>query len=108
MKLKALRSFTYATRRLLPGDIFDMPERTRIQRQQALAIIAQKRAKKIRETVEIPPPPPAIAEQISATVTATDDVKAARDEYEQALGKRPFPGWGVGILREKIAAAKNA
>lgn len=35
------------------------------------------------------------------------DVAALRAEYQTLVGKRPFPGWGADVLREKIAAASE-
>lgn len=43
---------------------------------------------------------------ISAAEAAKAEVKALRVEYQEALGKKPFPGWDAYTLREKIAAAK--
>lgn len=34
-----------------------------------------------------------------------DEMRALREAYEEALGKRPFMGWDAETLREKIAAA---
>jgi hypothetical protein len=45
-------------------------------------------------------------DMVAAAPTVADGIAAARDEYERALGKRPFNGWNVATLREKIAAAK--
>ena len=39
--------------------------------------------------------------------TADDEpLRAARTDYEAVLGKKPFHGWDVATLREKIQAAK--
>jgi hypothetical protein len=38
---------------------------------------------------------------------ASDELQAARADYEAAIGKKPFHGWDVATLREKIAAAKS-
>lgn len=35
-----------------------------------------------------------------------DDLADARAEYESVLQKKPFHGWDVATLREKISAAK--
>jgi hypothetical protein len=35
------------------------------------------------------------------------DLPALRDEYERAVGKRPFNGWDAAKLIEKIAEAKR-
>ena len=36
---------------------------------------------------------------------ASDELTEVRAEYQRVLGKRPFHGWSVDELREKIAAA---
>ena len=43
----------------------------------------------------------------SPPVAPAEGLTALRDEYERALGKRPFNGWDAATLREKIAAAKG-
>jgi hypothetical protein len=35
----------------------------------------------------------------------SEDIKAVRDEYEAKVGKRPFNGWSIETLKEKIAEA---
>jgi hypothetical protein len=34
---------------------------------------------------------------------AGEDIAELRAAYQQAFGKRAFPGWGADVLREKIA-----
>lgn len=46
--------------------------------------------------------PTAEAQQQSAP---DEDIASLRSEYEAAVGKRPFMGWGADKLREKIAEA---
>lgn len=36
------------------------------------------------------------------------DLMAARADYEQIFGKRPYHGWDAATLREKIGAAKQS
>lgn len=43
----------------------------------------------------------------SPAATPAEGLTALRDEYERALGKRPFNGWDAATLREKIAAVKG-
>jgi len=125
VKLKAVKGLTYNTRRLLPGDVFDASPRD------ARLLLAIRKAEAMREPVELPPPPPAVAEKIAATFVPPtppndpnpppippndpnpptpppDYLAALRAEYEAALGKRPFMGWDAATLREKIAAAKSS
>lgn len=103
MKLRAVKSFRYATRRLLAGDEFTASNRD------AKLLVAVRKATVVREPADVPPPPPAVAQQIGQTFGAlpSDELKALRQEYETRLGKRPFPGWSAEQLREKIAAANQ-
>lgn len=34
-----------------------------------------------------------------------DDLQALREEYTRIIGKRPYHGWDIKALREKINAA---
>jgi hypothetical protein len=38
--------------------------------------------------------------------TPEDELKALREEYQAAVGKRPFHGWDADTLKAKIAEAK--
>lgn len=38
-----------------------------------------------------------------AEVVAEDDLGSLREEYETAVGKRPFMGWDADTLRAKMA-----
>lgn len=88
MDLIATRRFTYATRRLLPGDRFVAADRI------ARVLIAVRRAEQAppEEPKEIPP---------------QDTLSMLRAEYERVLGKRVYHGWDEDELRAKIAAAKE-
>lgn len=33
----------------------------------------------------------------------TEDLPALRAEYQEKMGKRPFPGWGADELRKRMA-----
>lgn len=101
MKLRVMRNLTYATRRLLPGDVFEAKSR-----RDAKVLIATRKVEAVREPVDVPAPPPKVAEKIVAATSAPDERSALRVEYEKVLGKAPWVGWNTGQLREKIAAAK--
>lgn len=120
MKLVALRSFVYASRHLIPGDDFD----TKSERD-AKVLVGARKARLERAPVDLPPPPPAVAEQIKqafppaaapapaetsapGATDATDDLKSLRAEYESVIGKKPFGGWNAEQLRAKITEAKAA
>lgn len=78
--LIAKRSFKYATRQLVAGEVFQ----AKSLRDERL-LIAIKRA----ERPNNPPP-------------AADDLSAIRKEYVAKFGKRPFNGWNEAVLRSKI------
>lgn len=80
----AVRPFKYNSRMLAPGDSVV------ISRTFGRVFCAQRKVK--------PAPVP-------VPVDSEDELKAARAEYKDKLGKRPYSGWDVATLREKIAAA---
>ena len=84
MKLIATRRMTYATRRLLPGDIFAASASN------SRALIAIGKAKAAPDDDNAP------------------DLADLRNEYQQLSGKRPFHGWDAETLQAKIAEAKDA
>ncbi len=125
MRLRAVKPLTYATRRLLPGDVFET-----VRDRDARILIATRKVEAVRGEAPVPPPPPAVAEKIAAAIAPVapvepaagamstadvglvaepaDDLAVARADYEAALGRRPFHGWSAYTLRQKIAAAKGA
>jgi hypothetical protein len=94
--LMASKRMRYATRRLLPGDVFEASNRD------ARLLVALKKAS-VHYAPAYQPPPPAAA---PAVAHEADELKAARAEYEAAIGRKPFHGWGVEQLRAKIAEAR--
>ncbi len=135
MMMRATKALTYNTRRLLPGDEFEVTKPRDVR-----VLKAIRKAVEVREPVDLAPPTAEQAAVIAAAVAPTqpadtamqgpptpqdpldhdgdghkggstapaggDDLKAARAEYEAVLGKRPFPGWDLATLQEKIAAHK--
>lgn len=49
--------------------------------------------------------PDAPAAVPNATEEAPDELADLRAEYQEAVGKRPYHGWGADELRARIAAA---
>lgn len=97
--LHARRAFTYATRRLLPGDQFEAPDRD------ARILMVTRRARRAGVPALTPaaaPVEPPPADPDGAVL------KAAREAYEAVTGKRPYWGWDVETLNAKIAEAQNA
>lgn len=99
--LKAIKPLKYRTRRLLPGEDF----RVKNERE-ARVLVGLKKAERnanpnrkvalddAREKVGMAPISP-----------DSDDIKVWRDRYADKLGKRPFNGWSIDQLKEKIAEA---
>lgn len=99
IKMKATKALKYGTRRLAAGDDFE------VKRKRDAKILSG-----IGKAELAPAAPPAPAPQATppkpAPAPVADDLAAVRAEYEDVLGKRPFFGWGIESLREKIAAHK--
>lgn len=113
MRLRAVKPLHYATRQLVPGDVFET-----VRDRDARVLLATRKVERVRDPVEVPPPPPAVAEKIEAAVAPvepadvsdmaigripSDELAAARVNYEAAFGKRPYQRWDVETLRQKIA-----
>lgn len=130
MKLKAIRSLKYNTRRMEAGDEFEAPDKD------ARLLLATRKVTKMRDPVALAPPPPAVAKKIAAAIVpppkppstgaittsqmgsapaapplpsavVPSDLAAARAEYERVSGKKAFNGWDVATLQAKTAAAKT-
>lgn len=98
-KLKYPRGNTYKTRQLLPGQEFRVKNEA-----QARVLVHLKQAERLdnpnrkvalddaREQVGLPP-----------LSRDSDDIKVWRERYEERLGKRPWPGWSIAQLKERIA-----
>lgn len=105
--LVALKRFTYATRRLLPGDDFEVRNDSH-----ARALVAIGKARPARKPGTIAPPPAALLRKVEEAATGSmpavsvEDIAALRSEYEKVVGKRPFHGWNAEKLRQKIDEAR--
>lgn len=117
MRFKVLKKTKYRTRRLLPGDEMEFDQK-RDSRHWRTALVARGFIEPIREPVALAAPPRRLLAQLdhdgngkpggSSSPAPNPELAAARLEYETKLGKRPFPGWSVDILRARIAAADEA
>lgn len=100
--LKALRDMRYGTRRLKAGEEFEASG------QHAKVLVAVGRA----AVVAVTPAKP-LMESFTQRVTAAkaydaseaDELAAARAEYQEKVGRRPFHGWDAAELRKRIADA---
>lgn len=100
MHLKAIKPTKYLTRRLLPGDVFEVDD-SRGGNLMAKILLATRKAVKHREPGRIAPPPVELAAKIAAP--ETDELAELRAEYQAKIGKRPFHRWDADTLRQKIA-----
>lgn len=57
-----------------------------------------------RDRVALPEIPQSLVDKLSKPIPRVDDdIKAMREEYQAAFGKKPFNGWDAATLRAKIA-----
>lgn len=124
MKMRATKAFKYATRRLLPGDVFEVnrPRDVRILKAIRKAEDHGEIEDSPREApaapavdpVATPPAPPRDPldhdgdgqKGGSVAPPKTEDLAPLRAEYEATVGRRPFMGWDADTLRQKIADHK--
>lgn len=100
MKLRAIKPLKYDTRRLMPGDEFEVA-----RSRDARLLLATKRVSKVVEAPPAPAPAPVPAPAIDPPApSAPEDLSALRAEYEAAVGKKAYHGWSAEQLREKMAA----
>lgn len=97
MHMRALKSFSYNTRRLLPGDHFETKRDI-----DARLLEVNKRAERLRQPGKLPAPPASLATKVPP---AGEDISALRNEYAKVMGKRPFNGWDAETLKAKMAEA---
>lgn len=96
--LVATKSMVYATRRLLPGDVFQASN------MDARILLAIKKAKLERVPGAIEAPPRPIV--VNAPNAAGDDaLTKLRADYAEAVGKRAYHGWGAAELQRRIDEA---
>lgn len=120
--LIATKPFTYATRRLKPGDSFE--PRNRADRRLLLALkradpadgdgeaeVPRARTPSQPAPVQTaspspsPSPTPAPAPAPPPQPAAVDERVDLRKQYQKKTGNKPFAGWDAETLRKKIAAA---
>jgi len=98
-KLSALKSFSYATRRLLPGDTFEANNRD------ARILVAIGKAREVREAGTLPPPPADLTKNAKAPEVEKESLAKLRADYQEVVGKRPFNGWDAAELQKRIDEA---
>lgn len=124
MMLRATKRLTYRTRRLLPGDVFEVtrPQDARILKairkaEDHVEIEDSPREAPAAPVVDPAPTPPVPARDPlnhdgdghkggSVAQPRTEDLAAVRAEYEAVVGKRAYHGWTADDLRQKIADHK--
>lgn len=100
VKLIANKAMTYGTRHLEAGEPFEAIRRD------ARVLIAQKRAKeftgdylKPEAAPAAPPAPPS-----SPSVGRSSEIADVRAQYEAVTGRKPFNGWDLDTLQDRIKA----
>lgn len=104
MRLLAIKPLKYGTRRLMAGETFDCASP-----REARLLLAIKRARQDDAPIEQARPvetPAPIPTPAPPADPAADELKAAREAYEAAIGRKPFHGWSAEVLRTKIAEAQ--
>lgn len=121
-QMTATKMLSYDNRRLVPGEDFVARSHRDMK-----VLLATRKAKVKRLAGEVSAPPEALTAKIEVMVVPPNDLNppltppndlnppqppaydlaAARAEYEAKLGKRPYYGWDIEQLREKIAAAPS-
>ena len=51
--------------------------------------------------------PVAPAKPTAEATAGDDEIVAMRAEYERVIGRKPFAGWDIETLRQRIARAKD-
>jgi hypothetical protein len=99
--LKALKDFSYLTRRLKAGDSFTVPA------PMAKVLVAIKKAEAHREPGRVPAPPARVVRQAQAATPARD---ATSDDFLDrsipAVAK-DLPGLSVEDIRKHLSAEKR-
>ena len=97
--MKAIKPLKYRTRRLLPGDDF----RVKSDREAKVLVHLKKaeRTDNSNRNVALDD----AREKVGLTPLSKDseDIKEWRDRYTEKFGRRPFNGWSIDQLKEKIA-----
>lgn len=97
----ANQPMTYGTRRLLPGDEFQATRRD-------ADLLGRLGRAKLAEAKADPLGHDGNGKKVgSKAVTQSEELTALRTEYFEKFGKRPFHGWDVKAITEKLAEAKD-
>ena len=112
--MTALRPFRYANRALVAGEDFEAKGRTdaKILSGIGKARVREREMPTATEIKFVPADPMKTSVEDThipapAGTTDIDEISQARAEYAEVVGRRPFHGWDVAALREKIAAHKS-
>jgi len=101
IEMTAVKPLRYRTRRLLPGENFRVKNE-----QHARVLVHLKKAERNDNPNTKVALDDARAKVGMAPISKdSDDIKVWRDKYVETFGKRPFNGWSVDQLKEKITEA---
>lgn len=101
IEMRVVKPLKYKTRRLLPGENF------RVKSESEARILTHiKRAERVDNANRKVALDDRRAEVGMAPLSKdSEDIAVVRQEYFEKLGRRPFNGWDIPTLREKIAEA---
>lgn len=101
VNLKAVKALKYRTRRLLPDDDF----RVKSEREARVLVALGKAVRNDNANRKVALDDARAKVGLGPISADSDDIKVWRDKYAEKLGKRPFNGWSIEQLKEKIAEA---
>jgi hypothetical protein len=101
INLKAVKPLKYRTRRLLPGEDF----RVKSEREARVLVALKKAERNDNPNAKVALDDARERVGLNPISRDSEDIKVWRDKYADKFGKRPFNGWSIDQLKEKIAEA---
>lgn len=99
--LKAIKPLKYRTRQLLPGQDF----RVKNEREARVLVALKKAERNANPNRNVALDDARAKVGLTPLSKDSDDIKVWREKYFDTFGKRPFNGWSIAQLKEKIAEA---
>lgn len=99
--MTAVKDLRYRTRRLKAGDDF----RVKNEREARVLVHLKKAERNDNENRKIALDDARSQVGLPALSRDSEDIKIWRERYQEVVGRRPFNGWSIDQLKEKIAEA---
>jgi hypothetical protein len=97
--LKAIKPLKYRTRQMLPGQDF----RVKNEREARVLVALKKAERNANPNRKVALDDARAKVGMEPISSDSDDIKVWRDRYHEKFDRRPFNGWSVAQLKEKIA-----